>query len=106
MWTPISRQQHRRASLRYEADLPNAEWAVIKTPMPRPASRGWPSVWAAWDILNAIVSDLRGDIAWRLIPEDLPSRSAAFVYLSWRQHARLFGRVNHHLFMADRENVG
>jgi hypothetical protein len=30
MWTPAIRRQHSRDSLRYETDLTDAEWAVIK----------------------------------------------------------------------------
>ena len=49
---------------------------------------------------------LRGGIAWRLIPKDLPPKSTAFGYFSrWRDEG-LFGRINHHLVMADRERVG
>lgn len=52
--------------------------------------------------MNAIFDVLRGGIAWRLIPEDLPPRSTTYGYFSlWRDHG-LFGRINHHLVMADR----
>lgn len=58
------------------------------------------------DVLNAIFYVLRGGIAWRLIPKDLPPRSTAYGYFSrWRDEG-LFGRINHHLVMADRERVG
>jgi transposase len=33
-------------------------------------------------ILNAIFYVLRGGIAWRLIPKDLPQRSTAYGYFS------------------------
>jgi len=56
MWTPTTRRQHSRAGLRYETDLIDAEWAVIKPLMPRPEPRGRPPVWTTREILNAMVS--------------------------------------------------
>jgi len=106
MWTPATRRQHSRAGLRYETDLTDAEWAVIAPLMPEPAACGRPATWTPREILNAIFYVLRGGIAWRLIPKDLPPKSTAFGYFSrWRDEG-LFGRINHHLVMADRERVG
>ena len=58
------------------------------------------------EIWNAIFYVLRGGIAWRMIPKDLPPRSTTFGYFSRWRDAGLFGRINHHLVMADRERVG
>ena len=106
MWTPTTRRQHSRASLRYETDLTDAEWAVIAPLMPKPTRCGRPPVWPMREILNAIFYVLRGGIAWRLIPKDLPPRSTTYGYFRrWRDDG-LFARINHHLVMADRERVG
>lgn len=106
MWTPTTRRQHSRSDLRYETDLTDAEWAVVEPLMPQPASCGRPPVWTMREILNAIFYVLRGGIAWRLIPKDLPPCSTTYGYFSrWRDDG-LFGRINHHLVMADRERVG
>src|SRR5919112_5511549 len=116
MWTPATRRQHRRAGLRYATDLTDAEWAVIAPLMPEPALCGRPATWPpreilrdparSCELLNAIFYVLRGGIAWRLIPKDLPPKSTAFGYFSrWRDEG-LFGRINHHLVMADRERGG
>src|SRR3954467_3866976 len=106
MWTPTTRRRHSRVGLRYETDLTDAEWAVISPLMPEPAPCGRPPVWTTREILNAIFSVLRGGIAWRLIPKDLPPRSTAFGYFSRWRDAGLFARINHHRVMADRERVG
>lgn len=67
----------------------------------------WPSPdWTTREILNAIVSVLRGGIAWRLIPKDLPPRSTTFGDFSRWRDAGLFARIKHDLVMADRERVG
>lgn len=106
MWTPTTRRQHSRVGLRYETDLTDAEWAVIEPLMPRPAPRGRPPLWTTREVLNAIFYVLRGGISWRLIPKDLPPRSTTFGYFSRWRDTGLFGRINHHLVMADRERVG
>ncbi len=74
--------------------------------MPRPAPCGRPPLWTTREVLNAIFYVLRGGISWRLIPKDLPPRSTTFGYFSRWRDTGLFGRINHHLVMADRERVG
>ncbi len=49
---------------------------------------------------------LRGGIAWRLLPSDLPLKSTVFRWHSRRRDAGLFETINHVLVMADRERVG
>ena len=73
--------------------------------MPEPAPCGRPPVWTTREVLNAIVSVLRGRIAWRLIPKDLPPRSTKFGYFSRWRNEGLFARINHDLVMADHERV-
>ena len=106
MWTPTTRRQYSRTGLRYETDLTDAEWAVIAPLMPKPAPCGRPPLWTTREILNAIFYVLRGGISWRMIPKDLPPRSTTFGYFSRWRDTGLFGRINHHLVMADRERVG
>ena len=106
MWTPTTRRQHSRAGLRYEADLTDTEWAIIAPLLPDPALCGRPSVWSMREILNGIFYVLRGGIAWRLLPKDLPPKSTVFGYFSRWRDSGVFRRINHHLVMADRERVG
>lgn len=49
MWTPATRRQHNRESLRYETDLTDREWDLISPMMPEVARTGRPSLAAAWD---------------------------------------------------------
>ena len=106
MWTPATRRQHSRDGLRYETDLTDAEWALIAPLMPETKPSGRPWAWPLREILNAIFYVLRGGIAWRLLPKDLPPRSTAYGYFSRGREAGLFARINHHLVIADRERVG
>ncbi len=49
---------------------------------------------------------LRGGIAWRLIPKDLPPRTTVYRWFALWRDTGLFERMNHLLVMADRERVG
>src|ERR687889_416067 len=106
MWTPTTRRQHSRDGMRYETDLTDAEWALIEPLMPEPRQRGRPRAWSLREIVNAIFSVLRGGIAWRLIPKDLPPRTTVSRWFAQWRDTGLFERINHLLVMADRERVG
>ena len=106
MWTPTTRRQYSRYELRYETDLTDAEWAVIEPLLPEPHARGRPRHWPAREILNGIFYVLRGGIAWRLLPSDLPPKSTVFRWFSLWRDTGLFETINHVLVMADRERVG
>jgi transposase len=106
MWTPITRRQHSRDHLRYETDLTDLEWARLEPLMPRPNPRGRPRAWPLRDIVNAIFYVLRGGIAWRLLPKDLPPRTTVYRWFALWRDTGLFERMNHLLVMADRERAG
>ncbi len=106
MWTPATRRQHSRVGLRYETDLTDAEWAVIEPFLPPPPEYGRPRFWPMREIMNAIFYVLRGGIAWRLLPRDLPPKSTVFRWFSLWRDTGLFETMNHLLVMADRERVG
>ena len=106
MWTPVTRRQHSRTGLRYETDLTDAEWAVIEPLLPPPPKRGRPRFWPMREIMNAIFYVLRGGIAWRLLPRDLPPKSTVYRWFALWRDTGLFETPNHLLLMADREQVG
>ena len=105
MWTPTTRRHHSRDGLRYETDLTDAEWALIEPLLPMPCDRGRPRT-CLREVLNAIFYVLRGGIAWRLLPSDLPPRSTVFGWFSLWRDTGLFETINHLLVMADRERIG
>ena len=106
MWTPTTRRHYSREGLRYETDLTDAEWRVIEPLLPEPLSQGRPPVWPRREIMNAIFYVLRGGIAWRLLPKDLPPKSTVFRWFALWRDTGLFETLNHLLVMADRERVG
>ena len=94
MWTPATRRKYSREGLRYETDLTDAEWALIKPLLPEPRARGRPRRWSTREILNAIFYVLRGGIAWRLLPSDLPPKSTVFRWFSLWRDTGLFETIN------------
>ena len=92
--------------MRYETDLTDAEWALIEPLMPEQNERGRPRQWPAREIMNAIFYVLRGGVAWRLLPNDLPPRTTVYRWFATWRDTGLFETMNHVLVMADRERVG
>jgi transposase len=106
MWTPTTRQQHRRPVKRYQTDLTDAEWRVISPHLPKPCATGRPRGWPTREILNGIFYVVRAGCPWRLLPRDLPPWETIYRWFAaWRDDGR-FERMNYALVMADRERVG
>ncbi len=55
------------------------------------------------EVLNAIFYVLRGGVAWRLLPTDLPPRTTVYRWFALWRDTGLFETLNHHLVMADRD---
>jgi len=58
------------------------------------------------EIVNAIFYVLRGGVAWRLLPRDLPPRTPVYRWFAAWRDTGLFETMNPLLVMADRERVG
>ena len=58
------------------------------------------------EVLNAIFYVLRGGVAWRLLPNDLPPRTTVYRWFGLWRDTGVFETINHLLVMADRERVG
>ena len=106
MWTPATRRQHNRESLRYETDMTDAEWSLIAPLMPTACPTGRPRKWPLREIVNAIFYVMRGGIGWRLLPSDFPPRSTVFRWFCLFRDTCLFEKINHKLLMLDRERCG
>src|SRR5215213_11529575 len=59
----------RRAS---PTDLTDAQWAILEPLVPPPQPGGRPPAHARRELINAMLYALRGGIAWRAMPHDLP----------------------------------
>jgi transposase len=103
MWTPATRRQHSRAGLRSETDLTDEEWRLVEPLLPAPKRTGRPLRWPLREIFNEIFYVMRGGVAWRLLPSDLPPKSTAYRWFAaWRDKG-VFEALNHALLMIDRE---
>ncbi len=106
MWTPTTRKYYNRPAPRYQTDLTAAEWRVIEPYLPPAKTTGRPRAWPMYEIVNAIFYVLRGGIAWRLLPADLPPWGTAYRWFATWRDTGLFERINYALVMADRERAG
>lgn len=106
MWTPTTREQHKRSDRRYETDLTDAEWQVIEPYLPSATGRGRPWAWPLREIVNGMFYLMRAGCPWRLLPKDFPPWGTVYRWFAaWRDDGR-FEAINHALVMADRERVG
>ena len=106
MWTPTTRQQHSRDSLRYASDLTDAEWRLLEPLLPQPCRRGRRWAWPQREIINAIFYVLRAGCASRLLPDNFPPWRTIYRWFARLRDASVFESLNHHLVMHDRERAG
>lgn len=69
----------------YPTDLSDAQWATLEPLVPAPKSGGRPPKHPRREIVNAMFYVLRGGIAWRAMPHDLPPWQTVYDYFwQWR----------------------
>ena len=105
-WTDITRDQHKRAGLRYPSDLTDAEWALIAPLLPPARPGGRPRTTDLREVVNAILYLASSGCQWRMLPKDFPPRSTVQGYFyDWRDMG-LWQSINHLLVMTARELAG
>ena len=70
MWTPTTREQHNRKAARYQSDLIDEEWRVIKPHLPEERGTDRPRTWPMREIINGIFYVMHAGYTWRLLPID------------------------------------
>ena len=106
MWTPTTRRQHSRDSLRYGSDLTDAEWRMLEPLLPQPCRQGRRWAWPQREVINAIFYVLSTGCQWQALPKDLPPRSTAhFYFMLWNWDGTL-ERIHDTLYVAMREAAG
>ena len=106
MWTPTTRKQHIRATSRYQTDVTDEEWGVIRPHLPSPNITGRPRAWPMREIINGIFYVMRSGCPWRLLPSDLPPWSTIYRWFAKFRDEDRFAKINHALVMLDRERTG
>ena len=64
----------------YPTDLTDAQWAILEPLVPPPQPGGRPPAHARRELTNAMLSVLRGGIAWRAMSRGLPPWQSVYHY--------------------------
>lgn len=74
----------RRAS--YPTDLTDEQWSRLESLIPAPKPGGRPPTYERREVVNAVLYQLRGGAAWRMMPHDLPPWGITYHYWrAWRK---------------------
>jgi putative transposase len=105
-WTEITREQYRRAGLRYASDMTDAEWKLIEPLMPARSWLGRPRAISLRVIMNAILYVAASGCQWRALPKDFPPYSTVqYYFYKWRGSG-LWRTINEALVRRMRERQG
>jgi transposase len=90
----------------YPTDLTNAEWQILEPLLPPERPGGRHRGYHMRDVIDAIQYVLRGGVAWRLVPHDLPHWRTAYEYFrQWRDDGT-WVRIHDHLHEDVRKQMG
>jgi len=104
--TPTTRKQHIRKTSRYQTDVTDEEWRVIRAHLPSPNITGRPRAWPMREIINGIFYVMRSGCPWRLLPRDLPPWSTIYRRFAKFGDEDRFAKINHALVTLDLERTG
>ena len=69
----------------YPSDLNDKQWQILQPLLPQAKPGGRPETYPKREILNGIFYIVRGGIAWRAMPHDLPPHGIVYHYFrQWR----------------------
>jgi putative transposase len=91
---------------RYDTDLSNDQWKLIKPHLPEAKTGGRPRTTDLREVLNAIFYLLRAGCAWRLLPHDFPPASTVYGYLRHWEEDGTWEKLNRILREQVRERAG
>ena len=84
-WDEATHEQYRRSGARYESDVTDDEWDVIRCLLPEPSTRGRPRTTNLRDVFDAIQYMLATGCQWRAIPKCFPPFTTVQNYFyAWR----------------------
>ena len=79
-WTPTTRSDHDRSSLRYTSDMTEREFARILPLLPGQPRRGRKRRVGLRSVIDAIFYVLQNGCAWANVPRDFPPKSTVYGY--------------------------
>ncbi len=84
-WSETTREKYRRISERYESDLTDGEWALVKPLLPPPPGLGRPRSTDLREVLDAIQYMLATGCQWRAVPRcSAPFATVQGCFHAWR----------------------
>jgi transposase len=90
----------------YPTDLTDTQWAILEPLVPAPQAGGRPALHKRRELVNAMLYVLRGGIAWRAMPHDLPPWQTVYhSFRLWRDDGT-WERINATLRERVRERAG
>ena len=90
----------------YPTDVTDEQWSRLEPLIPAPKPGGRPPTYGRREIVNAVLYQLRGGAAWRMMPHDLPPWGITYYYWrAWRKDGT-WERVHNTLRSEVRQAVG
>jgi putative transposase len=90
----------------YPSDLTDREWHCIKKRIPKAKPGGRPRTLEMREVLNAIFYVVRGGIAWRMLPHDLPNGKSVYHYFRAWKRSGLWKQIHDRLRQLVRRAAG
>ena len=90
----------------YPSDLNDAEWTLLEPDIPAIKTGGRPAKYSRREIVNGILYVLRGGIAWRMMPHDLPAWDTVYAYYNRWRKAGLWEDIHQILYRQLRIEMG
>jgi len=79
---------------RYQSDLNDTEWGIVKPLIPKPKHGGRPVSWSRRSLLNGIFYLLRSGCTWRMMPHEYPPWQTLYRYFRAWQQCGVWERIN------------
>ncbi len=90
----------------YPSDLSDAEWKILESLLPSEKPGGRHRGYPLREIINALQYLIRGGVAWRALPHDLPHWQSVYHYFRrWKQDGT-WRNIHDHLHAEVRRRMG
>jgi transposase len=105
-WTPFTRIDHDRTSLRYTSDMSDREFALIAPHLPDQPKRGRKRRVCLRSAIDGIFHVLQNGCAWANLPKDFPPRSTVYGYFRRFCKDGTWARIHDALYVESRDLEG
>lgn len=106
VWTPFTRAEHNRSSLRYPSDLTDMEWTLIAPHIPPAKHGGRPRKTDMRTLMDAIMYYLQSGCQWSMLPKDFPPPPTVHGYFKRFQSDGTWDRIHDCLYRQTRDLEG